>query len=440
MARRQGVFGNVLVILGLFILAGVLVILLPLLRRSDPILPPESPEITAKRQAPENAYLVLKEAVDLLPQLPLALPVPDEEVPKIMVKYKPAEGSLGQILNIARPDDDPQLTAYLDDCEKAIARTRDSLMCSYFLLPEIPDTRSIYRDGRSPLQKTLRDVYQLRAVLNARGLRSIRAGDCAGAWAWMRDAVRLALLMRNDSGGVYWNSDGIPGSVLDCLNLMLPACPVETLEQVEADIKALDAELKPSIPTLESYLREADQYPLGFSPNALDGPARLMYAVNASLMRRSIRSWARRNLDDLFEAFQRPYPEANRWLEQADQSCGKASDVSSLLRHVRHLIVSDAQAEAGFRGATLVVALERYRRVHAAYPESLDALVPGRLDSVPEDPFTGSAFVYKRVDKDYQLYSLGWGQSDDGGATIPEGRSRSHSDDVVIHWPPRGPS
>jgi hypothetical protein len=437
MARRQGVFGNVLVILGLFVLAGALVILLPLLRRSDPILPPESPEIIARRQAPENAYLVLKEAVDLLPQPPPALPVPDEEVPKIMVKYKPAEGSLGQILNIARPDDDPQLTAYLDDCEKAIAKTRDALTCPYYLLPANSEPRSI-NDVRGPFQKGLRGFHQLGAVLNARGLQSIRAGDYAGAWTWIRDAVRLALLMRNDWGDVYI-SDGSLGPVLDCLNMMLPACPVETLQQVEVDIKALDAELKPSIPTLEFYLREADQYPFGFSPNAINGPARFMYAVNASLMRRSIRSWARRNLDDLFEAFQRPYPEANRWLEQAKES-DKAGNAADALRRIRRLIVSDAQAEAGFRGATLIVALERYRRVHAAYPESLDALVPDRLDSAAEDPFTGSAFVYKRAGEDYQLYSLGQNQSDDNGATIPEGRSRSDGDDVVIHWPARGPS
>jgi hypothetical protein len=438
MARRHGVFGNVLVILGMFVLAGALVILLPLLRRSDPILPPESPEIAAKRQAPENAYFVLKEAADLLPQLPPALPVPDEEVPKIMVKYKPAECSLGQILSIARPDDDPQLTAYLADCEKAIAKTRDSLMCPYYLLPANSEPRSI-NDVRGPFQKGLRGFHQLGAVLNARGLQSIRAGDCAGAWAWMRDAVRFALLMRNDWGDVYI-SDGSLGPVLDCLNMMLPACPVETLQQVEVDIKALDAELKPSIPTLEFYLRETDQYPLGYSPDAINGPARLLYAVNASLMRRSIRSWARRNLDDLFEAFQRPYPEANRWLEQAGEPRGKAGNAAGLLRRVRHLIVSDAQAEAGFRGATLIIALERYRRVHAAYPESLDALVPDELDSAVEDPFTGSAFVYRRVDKDYQLYSVGWNQGDDGGGTIPEGRSRPDGDDVVIHWPARGAS
>jgi len=438
MARRQGVFGNILVILGLFVLSGVLVILLPLLRTSDPILPPESPEIIARRQAPENAYFVLEKAVDLLPQLPPPLPVPDEEVPKIMVKYKPAECSLGQILSIARPDDDPQLTAYLANCEKAIAKTRDSLTCPYYLLPANSEPQSI-NDARGRFQKTSRGFHQLGAVLNARGLQSIRTGDCAGAWAWMRDAVRLALLMRNDWGGIY-NSDGILGPVLDCLNVMLPACPVETLEQVEADIKALDAELKPSISTLESYLREADQYPLGFSPNAIDGPGRLMYAVNASLMRRGIRSWARRNLDGLFEAFQRPYPEAERWLEQADEPAGKAGNATGVLRRVRRLIASDAQAEAGFRGATLVVALERYRRVHAAYPESLDALVPDELDSAAEDPFTGSAFVYKRVGGDYQLYSLGGNQRDDNGATIPEGRSRSDGDDIVIHWPARGAS
>jgi len=42
----------------------------------------------------------------------------------------------------------------------------------------------------------------------------------------------------------------------------------------------------------------------------------------------------------------------------------------------------------------VVVALERHRREHGAYPATIQALVPAYLDALPVDPFTGEEFRY----------------------------------------------
>jgi hypothetical protein len=45
-----------------------------------------------------------------------------------------------------------------------------------------------------------------------------------------------------------------------------------------------------------------------------------------------------------------------------------------------------------------VIAIERWRATHRAYPATLDALVPALLPRVPTDPFTGKPMGYARVD------------------------------------------
>lgn len=75
------------------------------------------------------------------------------------------------------------------------------------------------------------------------------------------------------------------------------------------------------------------------------------------------------------------------------------------------------------RGAIdVMIALERYRRDDGGYPERLDQLVPGFLNSIPVDSFTSKPLCYKRVDpqadpegRDYLLYSTGPDRIDNGG-------------------------
>ncbi len=57
--------------------------------------------------------------------------------------------------------------------------------------------------------------------------------------------------------------------------------------------------------------------------------------------------------------------------------------------------------------AGAALALRRYRLDHGEYPESLNALVPVYLDSVPKDPFTGEPPEYRREGSGFVLRSAG---------------------------------
>lgn len=67
--------------------------------------------------------------------------------------------------------------------------------------------------------------------------------------------------------------------------------------------------------------------------------------------------------------------------------------------------------------ARTAIALERYRLAHGMFPESLEALAPKYLDPVPQDVIDGGPLKYRRLADDrFLLYSVGWNQTDDGGA------------------------
>jgi hypothetical protein len=421
MAKGKSVAFNVLIILGMFALSGALIGLVPLVRSSKPTMPAESPEIAAKRHAPDNAYFVLIEAVEALPKTPSPVSVPDIEVPKAMVKYRPEKDSLGEILGIGRPDDDPELVQYLRDCDKAIAKTREALGRPYFLMP-VGAPQGIIRLGN---------------VFTARGVQSLRAGDEAGGWVWMRDTARLGLLIQGQRECTDV-ANKILYRVTHYLKKVAQSTSSAALEEISADILEFHSELKPPTGDLEFTLRQIDQGAFPFMRIPRGGLQRIAATAERSLRLRVMKSWARRNLDGLLRSLEIPFPEAMAWWEQAVQRPGFGSSAIDLLTRVRSLVDSRASLETEFRGVILVVALERFRRAHSAYPEALDALAPETLAAVPEDPFSGHPFVYKRVGEDYVLYSVGRNQKDDGGVSVPQERPYRGSDDMSIHSPRTG--
>ncbi|HBC87472.1 MAG TPA: hypothetical protein DCZ94_11000 [Lentisphaeria bacterium] len=66
-------------------------------------------------------------------------------------------------------------------------------------------------------------------------------------------------------------------------------------------------------------------------------------------------------------------------------------------------ISKKAQILAMHRAAMTALAIERYRLKNRALPESLDMLVPEFLPVLPQDPFTGGNFQYKKGGYDYFL-------------------------------------
>lgn len=82
-------------------------------------------------------------------------------------------------------------------------------------------------------------------------------------------------------------------------------------------------------------------------------------------------------------------------------------------RLAARLVRSAAQASARASAAIVVLALERYDRTHGRRPETLDALVPEYLDSIPVDPWK-QALRYRPTEDGYEVYSTGANRTDDG--------------------------
>lgn len=67
------------------------------------------------------------------------------------------------------------------------------------------------------------------------------------------------------------------------------------------------------------------------------------------------------------------------------------------------------------------VALRRYHLKHGKYAEKLSQLVPGYIEKLPVDPFSGKPFHYRRERDGWLLYSVGLDLDDDGGKEAKPG-------------------
>ena len=70
----------------------------------------------------------------------------------------------------------------------------------------------------------------------------------------------------------------------------------------------------------------------------------------------------------------------------------------------------------------VVLALKAYKYERRAYPESLAQLQQTLSWQLPQDPFSGNSFVYRRKGKGFKLYSLWSDLDDDGGEPIEKHR------------------
>ena len=143
-----------------------------------------------------------------------------------------------------------------------------------------------------------------------------------------------------------------------------------------------------------------------------------LYALRFVPGRRTIfvirfdRRWRR-----TFAALKKPYPQSLYELEllEKEQRRGPLSLFGLAPRFFKALLAH----RAVLRGTMLVCALEGYELRAGAYPRSLGELVrAGLISALPEDPFAGRPFVYRRRKSGYLLYSIGPDARDDGGKAL----------------------
>ncbi|MCC6489669.1 MAG: hypothetical protein IT364_19400 [Candidatus Hydrogenedentes bacterium] len=111
-----------------------------------------------------------------------------------------------------------------------------------------------------------------------------------------------------------------------------------------------------------------------------------------------------------------PYDDAQVALQQLEASMPKMlCSLFSPVTSVGYALTARANGVAQLDLVRLGLSLERYRAKEGSYPETLDAVAPLLEAEVPEDPFTGESYLYKRLGDSFVLYSVGQNLEDDGG-------------------------
>lgn len=100
---------------------------------------------------------------------------------------------------------------------------------------------------------------------------------------------------------------------------------------------------------------------------------------------------------------------SNRWRYPLVALFGPAYGKAILQRH---------WSRTGVDAAALAVALERYRRAHGAWPETLAALVPNDLAQLPLDPYTGTPLHYAVRESGPVVWSVGPDRVNDAARSI----------------------
>lgn len=117
--------------------------------------------------------------------------------------------------------------------------------------------------------------------------------------------------------------------------------------------------------------------------------------------------------------------------------------LQTLVPAVTQSVSAADQAELMRRGVRTMVGLEKYRLEHGEYPVGLSALVPGYLEALPLDPWSGRSLGYQRINalydawgRGFSLYSAGGDSHDDGGTPCAEncldaGRTAGGTDFII---------
>jgi len=99
------------------------------------------------------------------------------------------------------------------------------------------------------------------------------------------------------------------------------------------------------------------------------------------------------------------------------------------------------RTKADIEATLTIIAVLRYKQDIGSYPENLNEMVAvGYLKELPMDPWSDKPLVYKKMDDDFILYSVGPNFIDDGGEVYRDnkGRVRPWGDEGdAVFWPVR---
>jgi len=427
----------ILFLLALVVLSVLIVLASRLTGRSEPIMPPETPERIAQREAPENAYFLFAEAEKLLPTPPGPLRIKSQKDPSVFVLYRFEKGSVGEMLKIRRPDDDPLMIAYWEQCEPAIAKMQEALGKPYYLFPLKWSEFQDYYASRDTLARYAKPLEIATRILTVRGLFAVRTkNDTAEAFRYLLDALRASRMAAND--GSHPNLVNFQKETLTLIPQIAHQAPPEVLRDALDAIEPLTA--APSLAPLFEFRCRLLDHNTHAKVNARNSAERLFGSLATGLVLRRMKKEIVNNYDEFLHAIDLPYPEFLEWRNGLHHP-----ERSGTIWRVWETVWHRALVHVYSQGAQLAIAIELYQRENNAYPETLDALVPGYFDALPQDTLANAPFAYRTADGDYTLYSLGLNGRDDNGqhqnpaliiiAFRSDYYHRNQRDDIAIYSP-----
>jgi len=380
---------NVSAVLLAFFLMAVLIVLTRFLPPAR-VLPPELPEIARLRfSRTENAWFVLQEAADLIP--------PDPFVdPRTTVDFK--FGVMGLFTGFYLADDHPEHVAWVRGCKPAIDRARDALEMDHLLMPvQFASVKEPWDAmHRCNAFHVLSDIMLATAALEA------KAGNSELVFDYYRDALRLALMLRNAIPET-WLRDS--RSLCGLARQFDPQVQRQALEWL-VDFNAKKA---PPRQAVEDRLRLYESWKgawkqMFWPPDPKDVPYLVGSLVRSGPARRTFAA----NLDAILGACCMTDREYDGWKNRYPK-LDQAAESSFPYFYTRSFCYENSAYQTGLDVMEVVLAIELYRQEHGVHPESLEALAPEFLPQVPNNARSGEPFYYRRAENNYWLALRGQG-------------------------------
>ena len=108
---------------------------------------------------------------------------------------------------------------------------------------------------------------------------------------------------------------------------------------------------------------------------------------------------------------------------------------SNLVFQANKYVSADVRAKAILRMAYTALAVERFHLANGRWPDKLQEIVPGYLQSVPIDPFDGAPLRMARKGSAIVVYSVSQDRVDQGGTLLADPTNTGSDVGFVLHDP-----
>lgn len=316
------------------------------------------------------------------------------------------------------PSHQDAMTAMIEKNEPALqlARAMSGKPCFLYRDPELP-----FRESMMPVDSSFKMISAAR-LLGVEALMTAENGNVTGAVEHIRTALGFSSKIAGE-GFLITHLVAVANTRM-LLSFLAGICNGRDVDD-EALLRLLDS-LEPEVWRMRLVQSIAGERTLNleWSSDLIRGKVRA--AADEKLFRR-LASWVVRpfqkteavrtivDIADLASIAERPYFEQRRFFGTDTENSSRLSLSAEIAGHMQAAFLKNAILEANLRVARTGLACKLFKNRTGEYPENLEALVPGILEEIPLDPFTGAPLVYRRDEAGFIVYSLGSNERDDGG-------------------------